>query len=71
MNKETAKRPELIAYTVTESGGENRYHRIGAAWQNSKGVTRSGCTPCPWTATSCCCRPKTRPDPSAATGVLR
>ena len=37
MNKETAKRPELIAYTVTESGGENRYHRIGAAWQNSKG----------------------------------
>ncbi len=37
MNKETGKRPELIAYTVTESGGENRYHRIGAAWQNSKG----------------------------------
>ena len=37
MNKETAKRPELIAYTVTESGGENRYHRIGAAWANSKG----------------------------------
>ena len=37
MTKETGKRPELIAYTVTESGGENRYHRIGAAWQNSKG----------------------------------
>ncbi len=37
MTKETAKRPELIAYTVTESGGENRFHRIGAAWENSKG----------------------------------
>ena len=37
MTKETGKRPELIAYTVTESGGENRYHRIGAAWQNSEG----------------------------------
>ena len=37
MTKETGKRPELIAYTVTESGGENRYHRIGAAWRNSKG----------------------------------
>lgn len=37
MTKETGKRPELIAYTVTQSGEENRFHRIGAAWENRKG----------------------------------
>ena len=37
MTQETGKRPELVAYTVTQSGENNHYHRIGAAWQNSKG----------------------------------
>lgn len=36
MTKET-RRPDLTAYTVTRSGKEDYYHRIGAAWQNSKG----------------------------------
>ena len=37
MTQETGKRPELVAYTVTQSGENNHYHRIGAAWKNSKG----------------------------------
>lgn len=37
MTQETGRRPELIAYTVTRSGQEDYYHRIGVAWSNRKG----------------------------------
>ncbi len=31
------RKPELIAYTVTGTGENAFFHRIGAAWANSKG----------------------------------
>ena len=34
MSKNT---PDLIAYTTTKNGEKTFYHRIGAAWQHSKG----------------------------------
>lgn len=34
---ETKKHPDLIAYTVTEGSEKSHFHRIGAAWANSKG----------------------------------
>ena len=37
MTQETGRRPELIAYTVTQSGKEDYYHRIGVAWSHRKG----------------------------------
>lgn len=32
-----SKKPDLIAYVVTESGEQSYFHRIGVAWRNSKG----------------------------------
>ncbi len=38
MSKEReSKKPDLIAYAVSGSGEKSYYHRIGAAWRNSKG----------------------------------
>lgn len=37
MTTETKNQPELIAYTVSQSGEKSHFHRIGAAWKNSKG----------------------------------
>ena len=34
------KKPDLIAYVVSQSGEKSYYHRIGAAWRNSKGGAR-------------------------------
>jgi hypothetical protein len=31
------RKPDLVAYVVTGSGENQFYHRIGAAWSNSKG----------------------------------
>ncbi len=31
------RKPDLIAYTVTGSGDNAFFYRIGAAWANSKG----------------------------------
>jgi hypothetical protein len=31
------KQPQLHAYTVTKSGEKSYFHRIGAAWANTKG----------------------------------
>ncbi len=31
------KKPELIAYTVTGTGENTFFHKIGAAWANKKG----------------------------------
>ena len=31
------KQPQLHAFTVTKSGEKSYFHRIGAAWANSKG----------------------------------
>ncbi len=33
----TNKKPDLVAYQVSESGEKSYYHRIGAGWTNSKG----------------------------------
>jgi hypothetical protein len=33
----TSKRPDLVAYVVTKRGDKAYYHRIGAAWSNTKG----------------------------------
>ena len=35
--EQQSKKPDLIAYQVSESGGRAYYHRIGAGWSNSKG----------------------------------
>jgi hypothetical protein len=32
-----SKKPDLVAYQVSQIGDKNYYHRIGAAWSNSKG----------------------------------
>ncbi|MCB9987715.1 MAG: hypothetical protein H6868_00075 [Rhodospirillales bacterium] len=32
-----SRKPDLIAYVVSESGKKTYYHRVGAAWRNSKG----------------------------------
>lgn len=37
MSTNKAKKPELIAYTVTGEGDNAFFHKIGAAWANSKG----------------------------------
>ncbi len=38
MSKEReTNQPDLIAYAVSGSGEKSFYHRIGAAWRNSKG----------------------------------
>jgi hypothetical protein len=31
------KKPDLVAYQVSQSGEKSYFHRIGAAWSNSKG----------------------------------
>ncbi len=36
----TGKKPDLIAYTVTQSGEKSYFQRIGAAWSNSKGGSK-------------------------------
>ena len=37
MTNETRNQPALMAYTVSQSGETAHFHRIGAAWKNSKG----------------------------------
>lgn len=37
MTTDNKKQPDLIAYSVTGSGEKSYFHRIGAAWANSKG----------------------------------
>lgn len=37
MSDYTSKSPDLIAYTVRESGGQSFFTRIGAGWKNAKG----------------------------------
>ena len=38
MSKEReSNQPDLIAYAVSGNGEKSYYHRIGAAWRNSKG----------------------------------
>jgi hypothetical protein len=32
-----SKKPDLVAYQVSQVGDKAYYHRIGAAWSNSKG----------------------------------
>lgn len=32
----TNKKPDLVAYQVSEIGDKSYYHRIGAGWTNSK-----------------------------------
>lgn len=34
---EKKRQPELIAYCVTMAGEQSYFHRIGVAWNNSKG----------------------------------
>lgn len=38
MSTETEnKKPDLVAYQVSKVGDKSYFHRIGAAWSNSKG----------------------------------
>jgi hypothetical protein len=32
-----SKKPDLVAYQVSQAGDKSYYHRIGAGWSNSKG----------------------------------
>lgn len=37
MSKTYKNRPDLIAYSVTQTSEKNYFNRVGVAWQNSKG----------------------------------
>lgn len=37
MSTENTKTPSLIAYQIETGKDKNYWHRIGAAWKNSKG----------------------------------